>query len=630
MTASSEHGRRAQRGLFGRGLSAFRYRVSAFLAACLWAQGAFGATIVVSPLNPGGWGFLVESGSSAAGNFQNVGPGTPPLGFGSVRLQVNTSGDGIAFGRLGWNSLRLADLAVLRYQTYQTSASALGLLPALQIQYDSDITDSNLSFQGRLVFEPYLAATGLGQPVVPGVWQQWDTLDLNANGWWASGGSVPNNSCLNSGPGACLATQAIPCTLAKIIGCFPNIGVHPSGLLGAILFKAGSGWNSFDGNVDSFEIQAVGQELDVYDFEGIPPTETPTQTPTDTPTFTPTNTPTQTPTDTPTATPTDTPTQTPTHTPTSTPTDTPTSTPTHTPTETPTVTPTFTPTDTPTQTPTNTPTDTPTQTPTDTPTATPTDTPTQTPTHTPTSTPTDTPTSTPTHTPTETPTATPTFTPTDTPTQTPTNTPTHTPTQTPTDTPTATPTDTPTQTPTDTPTFTPTDTPTQTPTHTPTSTPTETPTSTPTHTPTQTPTNTPTSTPTNTPTQTPTHTPTATPTDTPTPTPTSTPTVTPTPTDTPTSTPTRTPTFTRTPTITPTVTPTPADFENEAGDFACSDGFDNDSDELVDCADPDCATSTRCSAPVPVAGTPGTGALVAILTGLGLYAILRYRRRFAR
>lgn len=494
MTASSEHGRRAQRGLFGRGLSAFRYRVSAFLAACLWAQGAFGATIVVSPLNPGGWGFLVESGSSAAGNFQNVGPGTPPLGFGSVRLQVNTSGDGIAFGRLGWNSLRLADLAVLRYQTYQTSASALGLLPALQIQYDSDITDSNLSFQGRLVFEPYLAATGLGQPVVPGVWQQWDTLDLNANGWWASGGSVPNNSCLNSGPGACLATQAIPCTLAKIIGCFPNIGVHPSGLLGAILFKAGSGWNSFDGNVDSFEIQAVGQELDVYDFEGIPPTETPTQTPTDTPTFTPTNTPTQTPTDTPTATPTDTPTQTPT----------------------------------------------------------------------------------------------------------------------------------------DTPTFTPTDTPTQTPTHTPTSTPTETPTSTPTHTPTQTPTNTPTSTPTNTPTQTPTHTPTATPTDTPTPTPTSTPTVTPTPTDTPTSTPTRTPTFTRTPTITPTVTPTPADFENEAGDFACSDGFDNDSDELVDCADPDCATSTRCSAPVPVAGTPGTGALVAILTGLGLYAILRYRRRFAR
>ncbi len=501
MMASSERGRRPQGGLFGRGLPTFGYSLAAFLAAFLWAQGALGATIVVSPLNPGGWGFAVESGTTAAGNFQNVGPGSPPLGFGSVRLQVNATADGIAFGRLGWNSLRLADLAVLRYQTYQTSGSPSVVLPALQIQYDSDITDSNLSFQGRLVFEPYLA-TGLGQPVQNGTWQQWDTLDVNANGWWATGGAVSSDPCLPSNG----CTQSSPCTMAQIVGCFPNIGVHPSALLGAILFKAGSGWSSFDGNVDAFEIQAVGQELDVYDFEGVPPThtptETPTQTPTDTPTFTPTDTPTQTPTDT--ATPT------------------PTSTPTHTPTETPTVTPTFTPTDTPTQTPTDTPTQTPTQTPTDT------------------------PTSTPTHTPTETPTVTPTFTPTDTPTQTPTDTPT------------------------------------------------------------------------------------STPTDTPTPTQTPTPTATPTPTETPTSTPTRTPTVTRTPTNTPTVTPTPANFENEAGDFACSDGFDNDFNGLVDCADPSCATSTRCSAPVPVAGTPGTGVLIAILTGLGLYAILRYRRRFAR
>jgi hypothetical protein len=93
-----------------------------------------------------------------------------------------------------------------------------------------------------------------------------------------------------------------------------------------------------------------------------------------------------------------------------------------------------------------------------------------------------------------------------------------------------------------------------------------------------------------------------------------------TPTETPTHTPTKTPTNTR--------TPTPS--EKEDGDFACSDGADNDADTLVDCADPDCATSRRCAAPAPVAGAGGTAALVAILAGLGMYALLRYRRRFAR
>jgi hypothetical protein len=111
----------------------FSHGVAAVLVLCMLAREAVAATIVVSPTNPGGWGFVVESGTTAGGNFQNVGAGTPPLGFGSVRLQVNATADGIAFGRLGWNSLRLADLDVLRYQTYQTSGTPPVVLPALQI-----------------------------------------------------------------------------------------------------------------------------------------------------------------------------------------------------------------------------------------------------------------------------------------------------------------------------------------------------------------------------------------------------------------------------------------------------------------------------------------------------------------
>ena len=311
------------------------------------------------------------------------------------------------------------------------------------------------------------------------------------------------------------------------------------------------------------------------------PTDTPTDTPTQTLTATPTDTPTATPTDTPTTTPTDTPTQTLTATPTDTATATPTDTPTQTPTSTPTDTATATPTHTPTQTPTNTPTDTPTATPTDTASATPTDTPTQTATSTPTDTATVTPTDTPTETPTSTPTDTPTATPTATATATPTDTPTQTATSTPTDTATVTPTDTPTETPTQTATSTPTDTATETPTDTPTVTATETPTMTPTSTATQTPTQTATSTPTDTATETPTDTPTATATETPTTTPTSTETQT--PTRTVTSTPTKTPTTTSTVTPTNTVRATPTPYVP-----VITGGADPGSTTVIGKSDPRC------------------------------------------
>ncbi|MCX8073782.1 MAG: hypothetical protein N3C12_15245 [Candidatus Binatia bacterium] len=76
------------------------------------------------------------------------------------------------------------------------------------------------------------------------------------------------------------------------------------------------------------------------------------------------------------------------------------------------------------------------------------------------------------------------------------------------------------------------------------------------------------------------------------------------------------------------MTPTFSRFENEAGDFACSDGFDNDGDGLVDCADPSCATSTRCAAPVPVGQGPWTGVMAGVLALLGVSALLGLRRRW--
>ncbi|GIW42773.1 MAG: hypothetical protein KatS3mg077_0055 [Candidatus Binatia bacterium] len=98
--------------------------------------------------------------------------------------------------------LRLADLAQLSYQTYQTTASSLrGCWRPFRSSTMLISRTATLAFKVGLVFEPSLA-TGLGQPVQNGIWQSWDTLDVSANGWWATGAaSAEGSSCLISGAG---------------------------------------------------------------------------------------------------------------------------------------------------------------------------------------------------------------------------------------------------------------------------------------------------------------------------------------------------------------------------------------------------------------------------------------------
>ncbi len=58
-----------------------------------------------------------------------------------------------------------------------------------------------------------------------------------------------------------------PCTWNEVLSLFPKAGIH--NLFGAILFKAGSGWASFDGNVDAFTIGINGAET-TYDLDPFP------------------------------------------------------------------------------------------------------------------------------------------------------------------------------------------------------------------------------------------------------------------------------------------------------------------------------------------------------------------------
>lgn len=206
--------------------------------------------LIVDPTTPN-WISGNETSGGGADFFGFVsGPGTPPGGNGSFRMTLDNGADGVALFTPQLRGTRLDELTALTYNTYQ--ASNLGPQAiAFQFNIDYDVTDADLGWQGRLVFEPINTA---GNVVQSGVWQNWDAL---AGNWWSTGF-----------PGKGVCPQGSPCSIATILASFPNAGVHAT--LGGFLFKAGSGWPvPFDGNVDLLTIGINGQNS-VYDFEPIP------------------------------------------------------------------------------------------------------------------------------------------------------------------------------------------------------------------------------------------------------------------------------------------------------------------------------------------------------------------------
>jgi hypothetical protein len=212
---------------------------------------AANSTVVVTPTNMHGWAFVTET-PTGTGMLVN-GPETPPLGSGSAELTVDSTGREILAKAA--SGVMLADIDALSYSTYQQSGTPL-LEVALQLQYDSDITDANNAFQGRLVFEPY--QSDLAQASMTGSWLTWEPMD---GVLWAS----PNAT--STVDEAC--PQSAPCTWDQILTLYPNIGLGSP--FGAYIFRAGGPWTGgFTGNVDAFTVGIDGESV-TYDFEAEEP-----------------------------------------------------------------------------------------------------------------------------------------------------------------------------------------------------------------------------------------------------------------------------------------------------------------------------------------------------------------------
>ena len=70
--------------------------------------------------------------------------------------------------------------------------------------------------------------------------------------WWASKPASSGGLC----------DQNHPCTWVQVKTNWPNASIN-----GTLLFKAGGGWNAWNGNVDAFMIRVHGHGAKTYDFE---------------------------------------------------------------------------------------------------------------------------------------------------------------------------------------------------------------------------------------------------------------------------------------------------------------------------------------------------------------------------
>lgn len=223
---------------------------SLFLTMCLVSAPAYAAsTVVVTPDALNGWWFAEET-PTGSGSFV-YGPSVPPSGGGSAQLTVNGTG-GEIFGTFAFAGTRLDAITSLGYSTFRTSGTA-AFAASLQFDIDTNVTDTNTAWQGRLVYEPYFTHS-----VSTGVWQTWNPLDNFGTGnWWFTGA-----------PGNAVCPLSNPCTWAEVRAAFPNAGIRSAGAnTGATQFKAGGGWaGGFVGSVDNFNI-GINNTVTTYDFE---------------------------------------------------------------------------------------------------------------------------------------------------------------------------------------------------------------------------------------------------------------------------------------------------------------------------------------------------------------------------
>ena len=180
-----------------------------------------------------------------AGNGAFVlGPGSPPLGVGSLQLVTPTGADKVTLFNYDHVGTPLADIDAMSYATYRTSGTG-DQVAALNIQVD--VNGAAPGGFTTLVFEP-VYNTDQGA-VVSGQWQEWDAYNGGQAIWWSS----------NPIPGAPNRDTFV--TWDAIVAANPDAVI-----VGGFGVNQGSGNPALTSAVDKLTIGYDGMSV-TYDFE---------------------------------------------------------------------------------------------------------------------------------------------------------------------------------------------------------------------------------------------------------------------------------------------------------------------------------------------------------------------------
>jgi hypothetical protein len=189
------------------------------------------------------WVIYTRAGTPPSAAVFTDGPGSPPLGVGSLTLTTVTGSEKVQAFNFDHVGTKLSDVDAIGYSTYRTAGS-LQQVTALNVVIDYNGPSAAGGFS-TLVFEP-VYNTDQGA-VVSGQWQDWVA---DGSGIWWSTQPIPGTNC--SG-----ATATCDQTWDEIVANNPDATV-----LGGVGLNQGSGNPGLNASSDAFTFDDT-----TYDFE---------------------------------------------------------------------------------------------------------------------------------------------------------------------------------------------------------------------------------------------------------------------------------------------------------------------------------------------------------------------------
>lgn len=221
------------------------------ITACLAVTASAQTTVVVNQTSASGWLLYDDETDKidpTLGSFV-AGPGTAPLGTGSMRISV-TGSQRRNLATYQFSGTVLSTITELKFSTYNPSAGNGGSASRSgYLNFNVDFTGSDL-FQRRLVFVP-----SQNGAVVQDTWQEWDAINGGAALWSYSGPTWP----ITGQPGTFLKSWS------QILSDYPGVRIKVTDAFLGI--RVGEPYpDGYTENIDAFKF-GTGAGTTQYDFD---------------------------------------------------------------------------------------------------------------------------------------------------------------------------------------------------------------------------------------------------------------------------------------------------------------------------------------------------------------------------